>query len=49
MILESDLLNPHFSLDIGVKIILGTIHKLSLQGFSGYAHLITTTCLLVHP
>jgi hypothetical protein len=30
-----------------VKIILGTIHELSLQGFDGYAHLITTRCLLV--
>jgi hypothetical protein len=33
-------------IDIGVKIILGTIHELSLQGFGGYAHLITTRCLL---
>ena len=33
-------------LDIGVKIIVGTIHALSLQMFGGYAHLITTGCLL---
>lgn len=33
-------------LNIGVKIIVGTIHELSLQGFGGYAHLITTGCLL---
>jgi hypothetical protein len=32
---------------MGVKIIVGTIHELSLQGFTGYAHLITTRCLLV--
>jgi hypothetical protein len=33
-------------IDIGVKIIPWTIHELSLQGFGGYAHLITTRCLL---
>ncbi|MFO5494876.1 MAG: hypothetical protein ACLBM6_20600 [Cuspidothrix sp.] len=35
------------TIDIGVKIIVGTIHELSLQEFGGYAHLITTRCLLV--
>jgi len=26
------------TLDIGVKIIVGRIHELSLQGFGGYTH-----------
>jgi len=29
-----------------VKIILGTIHELSLPRFGGYANLITSRCLL---
>ncbi len=29
-----------------MKIIVGTIHELSLHGFGDYAHLITTICLL---
>jgi hypothetical protein len=33
-------LSQYFNLlNIGVKIIVGTIHELSLQGFGGYAHL----------
>jgi len=34
------------TIDIGVKIIVGTIHELSLQEFGGYAHLITIRCLI---
>jgi hypothetical protein len=30
-----------------VKIIVGTIHELSLQEFGGYAHLMTTRCLFI--
>ncbi len=36
-------------LDIGVKIVVGTIHELSLQGLGGCAHLITTRCLMIKP
>jgi hypothetical protein len=49
MILEYDqkkasdlVLNLRSPLDIGVNTIVGIIHELSLQGFGGYAHLITT-------
>ncbi len=34
------------TIDIGVKIIVGTIHELSLQEFGGYAHLITANSQL---
>jgi hypothetical protein len=34
---HAHLITTRWLIDIGVKIILGTIHELSLQGFGGYA------------
>ena len=38
---HAHLITTRWLIDIGVKIIVGTIHQLSLQEFGCYAHLIT--------